>query len=211
MTSMELAWPWSVPRLPFSRAVRPNSDMVTTTTSAMRSPRSSMERGQPPAELPQTVGELAARRPSFAWWSQSPQSTNAHFDPEVRLDDLRHLLQGLRRAPARVVGAVVWGVPVRAAALRNRSHRLERLRPVPRRAASTAAAYIASSHRRAVGGLAAQHAELANAGMASGRHRSPRRSRGRVGAHRDGPEGRGRFTRVRLACGPVRTSRRAWL
>src|ERR1039458_4109147 len=31
MTNITLAWPWSVPRLPFSRAVRPNSDIVTTT------------------------------------------------------------------------------------------------------------------------------------------------------------------------------------
>ncbi len=37
---MTLACPWSAPRLPFSRTVRPNSDIVTSVTSATREPRS---------------------------------------------------------------------------------------------------------------------------------------------------------------------------
>src|SRR5439155_406449 len=40
MTSIAVACPWSVPLLPFSRTVRPNSDIVSTTTSRSFSPRS---------------------------------------------------------------------------------------------------------------------------------------------------------------------------
>jgi hypothetical protein len=40
-TSMQFACPWSVPPDPFSRTVRPNSDIVSTTVSPARSPRSS--------------------------------------------------------------------------------------------------------------------------------------------------------------------------
>src|SRR5207247_1677811 len=38
--TIAVARPWSVPLLPFSRTVRPNSDIVSTTTSRIFSPRS---------------------------------------------------------------------------------------------------------------------------------------------------------------------------
>ena len=77
---MQLAWPWSVPRLPFSCAVRPNSDMVTSATSAMRSP---MSRQKALSACPYSRSRLAscpseARWPSsLTWWSQPPISANA--------------------------------------------------------------------------------------------------------------------------------------
>ena len=48
--NIALAWPWSVPRLPFSATARPNSDMVRMTTSCMREPRSVTSAAMPCAK-----------------------------------------------------------------------------------------------------------------------------------------------------------------
>src|SRR5438093_1606994 len=42
-----LPWPWSVPRFPFSLTARPNSDIVKTTVSSIRSPRSVTSAARP--------------------------------------------------------------------------------------------------------------------------------------------------------------------
>ena len=62
MTIIALPWPWSVPRLPFSPTARPNSDIVRTTVSAMRSPRSVTSAAMPRAKSSSRVGELTLRR-----------------------------------------------------------------------------------------------------------------------------------------------------
>ena len=59
ITNETLAWPWSVPRLPFSRTVRPNSVRVTSTTSRMRSPRSRWNAASAWPSSRRRCGELA--------------------------------------------------------------------------------------------------------------------------------------------------------
>ena len=56
---MTLAWPWSVPRLPFSRAVRPNSDMVRQHDIVHAVAEIVIKRRQTLAKFFETVGQLA--------------------------------------------------------------------------------------------------------------------------------------------------------
>ena len=60
---MTLAWPWSVPRLPFSCTVRPNSDIVTSVDVALRDPRSLANAAMARPQVAQAVRELSLRRP----------------------------------------------------------------------------------------------------------------------------------------------------
>ena len=68
---MTLPWPWSVPPLPFSRTVRPNSDITTTTVSRQASPdpRASAARPSPSGrslfgQLPLVVALVDVRVPA---------------------------------------------------------------------------------------------------------------------------------------------------
>ena len=110
---MQLAWPWSVPRLPFSCAVRPNSDMVTSATSAMRSPMSVPEGRQRLAELAQQVGKLALGGALAHFVDVVVPAADIgerHLHADVGFDQLRDLLQAVAEAAARDTRAPAAGV-----------------------------------------------------------------------------------------------------
>ena len=110
ITNDTLAWPWSVPRLPFSRTVRPNSVIVTTTTSSMRSPRSLVERGQGAAELAQALGELALHAAFRGVMVPAADLGEGDLHADVGLDELGDLLEARRRSGRAGTGRPAAGV-----------------------------------------------------------------------------------------------------
>jgi hypothetical protein len=102
---MTLAWPWSVPRLPFSRAVRPNSDMVTTTVSSPRSPRSVQKAASDWEKSLSTLASWPSVAPSLTWWSQPPMSANATCTPRFALISVRELPQAVAETSFGIIGA----------------------------------------------------------------------------------------------------------
>src|SRR5438445_467095 len=74
-TQNTVPWPWSVPRLPFSRKVRPNSLMTTTTVSCHAGPCSSAKAASPRPSSSSRVARKPLAPPSPTCVSQPPTST----------------------------------------------------------------------------------------------------------------------------------------
>ena len=92
-----------MPRLPFSFTVRPNSDIVTTTTSAMRSPMS-----LPNAAMPRRSRRAVRDLPRRAAFVRVvvPLAQFGEGDFEDERDDLRDLAHRIAEARARILRAV---------------------------------------------------------------------------------------------------------
>ena len=74
-TQNTVPWPWSVPRLPFSRKVRPNSLISTTTVSCHAGPCSSAKAASPRPSSSSRVARKPLAPPSPTCVSQPPTST----------------------------------------------------------------------------------------------------------------------------------------
>src|ERR1700739_2075020 len=100
--NMTLAWPWSVPPVPFWWTVRPNSDIVTRVTFSASSPMSVQK-----AER----DSLNSRR-RFASWPCAAACVvgvpppadvgEGGFDSEIGFEKLCDLLHALAELPLRV-------------------------------------------------------------------------------------------------------------
>ena len=97
---MAVACPWSVPLLPFSRIVRPNSDMVRTTTQV------AIERGQGKTQLAQPCGQLAFARALVHMRVPAAAIGERDLQPYIGFDQLRDLQQGSAQAARRILRAI---------------------------------------------------------------------------------------------------------
>ena len=140
---MALPCPWSVPRLPFSRTVRPNSDIVTITVSAIREPRSRVSAASA-SQVASARRELPGRGALVDVVIPVGRLRERDLEADVGADQLRDLAQGVAERGGGVTGrtGVVAGprrgavarrrparsrCPVDAGGPLQRSHRLEGL------------------------------------------------------------------------------------
>ena len=98
---MALAWPWSVPRLPFSRRAsklrhREYRDVGHLVAHIL------MERGERIAKIFQTIGELASHAAFRHVMIPAAHFREGDFQTRIGFDELRNLLQTLAQWSARI-------------------------------------------------------------------------------------------------------------
>ena len=89
-----------MPRLPFSRAVRPNSDMVRSDDIVHAVAEVSIERGQTVANSLSRLASWPVAPPSLAWVSQPPISVKATSNADIGFDQTGDLRKTIAKTAA---------------------------------------------------------------------------------------------------------------